>query len=427
MTKTSQWLKCILLTGVLMLGMGITDGHALAKIKVLVFTGGHDFHPTFFNIFEHADIEYKHVEHPKANQVFTDGTAMKYDAIVLYDMWQDITEDQKRGLLKYLQAGKGLVSLHHSIANYQAWDEYLDITGTSYVTDAKGRTIRGKEYPQSTYKHDEWMNILITDQDHPITKGLGNFKIFDETYKGYYCSPDVHLLLTTDHKLNDKTIAWTKKYENNEIVYIQLGHGKEAFANPNFRHLVAQAIRWTAKRPTAQPLITSNGLSDFETEGNAVWKVEDGILSGRQGANMAPGDLFTKQSYTDFTLNLEFKVQWPANSGVWFRYQNAQTAYQADILEYKNPLCWSGSLYCPKNGPFIAMNKDASLIDKKGWNDFVITCQGDNLVITLNGKKVADVNDTTSDKGKLGLQVHAGEEFKNMLIEIRNAFVLPLE
>lgn len=397
------------------------------KIKVLVVTGGHDFEPAFITIFDHPDIEYTHVEHPQVNSIFTDGTAQRYDTIVLYDLWQEITDEQKQGMLDYLKSGKGLVSLHHSIANYQDWPEYLKVTGVRYVLDAKGTTIEGKEYPQSKYQHDVPMDIAIADAAHPITRGLSHFQIVDEAYKDYYVSPSVHMLLTTDNPMNNTSIAWTNTYHGNEIVYIQLGHDSLAFFHPMYRHLVAQAIRFTAKRPLAVPLFNGKDLTNFQAEGNAIWKWENGQMIGKQGPNNAPGDLFSKERYSDFVLNLEFKVQWPANSGVWFRYQNPQTAYQADILEYKNPLCWSGSLYCPQNGPFLAINENASLVKRYDWNSFVITCRGDRSSIVLNGETVADVRDSTSSEGSIGFQIHQGDEFKNMEIRIRNAFILPLK
>jgi len=58
-------------------------------IQVLVITGGHDFDPPFFTVFEgHPDIVYAKAEQPKANTMFADGSAMQYDVVVLYDMWQ---------------------------------------------------------------------------------------------------------------------------------------------------------------------------------------------------------------------------------------------------------------------------------------------------------------------------------------------------
>ncbi|MBN2325561.1 MAG: DUF1080 domain-containing protein [Candidatus Omnitrophica bacterium] len=396
------------------------------KIKTLVVTGGHGFEPAFITIFNHPDIEYVHAEHPNVNSMFTNGDAQKYDVIVLYDLWQDITDEQKKGMLDYLKSGKGLVSLHHSIANYQDWPEYLKISGTRYILDANGQTIDGRHYPQSQYKHDVLMDISVVDKNHPITRGLSDFQILDEAYKDFYVSPDAHILLTTDSPLNDKNIAWTMNYHGNEIVFLQLGHDSHAFFHPSYRHLVAQAIRFAAKRPLAKPLFNGNDLSEFTADGNAAWKVENGLLIGRQGPDNAPGDLFTRASYSDFALTLEYKVQWPANSGVWFRYQNPQTAYQADILEYKNPLCWSGSLYCPKDGPFLEINENASLVKRYDWNSLAICCQGDRLQVVLNGETVADLRNDLSAEGKIGFQVHQGDEFKDMEIRVRNAFILPL-
>jgi len=41
-------------------------------------------------------------------------------------------------------------------------------------------------------------------------------------------------------------------------------------------------------------------------------------------------------------------------------------------------------------------------------------------------KKAADVRDDTTDSGKIGFQVHPGEEFKNMKIIVRSIAILPL-
>ncbi|HNU99585.1 MAG TPA: ThuA domain-containing protein [Verrucomicrobiota bacterium] len=43
-------------------------------------------------------------------------------------------------------------------------------------------------------------------------------------------------------------MAWAKTYEAARVVYIQLGHDHLAYENPSFRRLVANAIRWVAKR-----------------------------------------------------------------------------------------------------------------------------------------------------------------------------------
>ncbi len=172
-------------------------------------------------------------------------------------------------------------------------------------------------------------------------------------------------------------------------------------------------------------LFNGKDLSGWEQSGKAKWVVEDGMLVGTQGANNAPGDLFTKQTYADFELMCTYKVEWPCNTGIWFRYQSSGKAYQADILEYKNPVAFSGTLYCPGK-MFIAMNLDKELVNREGWNTMKVRAKGDHLEVWLNGHQVADVHDDTSDSGKIGFQVHPGAQFGPMKITVREILIKPL-
>ena len=173
------------------------------------------------------------------------------------------------------------------------------------------------------------------------------------------------------------------------------------------------------------PLFNGNNLAGWESIGNAKWVVQDGMLIGTQGPNNAPGDLFTKDSYKDFMLKVTYRIEWPCNSGVWFRYQSPQKAYQADILEYKDPECYSGTLYCPGK-TFLAMNKDKAIVNRDGWNTIEVRAEGDHTQIWLNDRKVADVHDKTTDAGKIGFQVHPGAEFGPMKIVVSKVLLKPL-
>ncbi|UCC97107.1 MAG: DUF1080 domain-containing protein [Phycisphaerales bacterium] len=182
------------------------------------------------------------------------------------------------------------------------------------------------------------------------------------------------------------------------------------------------------KGPESKGLVTIfNGkdLSGWEATGDARWVVEDGMLVGTQGANNAPGDLFTKESYKDFEASLTYRAEWPCNSGLWFRFQSPRIAYQADILEYKKPVCYSGTLYCPGK-MFLAMNEDKTIVDREGWNTIKVRAEGDHLQVWINGHQVADVHDETSDSGKLGFQVHPGDQFGPMKIVVRELLLKPL-
>ena len=175
-----------------------------------------------------------------------------------------------------------------------------------------------------------------------------------------------------------------------------------------------------ASEPGATKLFNGKDLAGWEATGNARWVVQDGLLVGTQGANNAPGDLFTTAGFRDFEATVTYRAEWPCNSGVWFRYQSPRLAYQADILEFVKPEAYSGTLYCPGyQGLFLAANLDKTIEDRAGWNTIKIRAQGDHLQIWLNGHQTADVHDTRSDSGKIGFQVHPGAEFAPMKIVVR--------
>ena len=144
------------------------------------------------------------------------------------------------------------------------------------------------------------------------------------------------------------------------------------------------------------PLFNGKDLSGWEATGNAKWFVEDGQLVGTQGENNAPGDLFTTASFGDFELIATYRAEWPCNSGVWFRFQSTGKAYQADILDYKNPVAFSGTLYCPGK-MFLARNLDKALEDRAGYNTIRIVTKGTKTKIWLNGTQTADVDDDATD------------------------------
>ena len=169
---------------------------------------------------------------------------------------------------------------------------------------------------------------------------------------------------------------------------------------------MARAIRWAAWRTPEdgswRALFNGRDLAGWRAEGKARFSVEDGILVGRQGEHGRAGDLFTEGEFSDFELEVVWAMDWPGNSGVWFRYQSPERAYQADILEWKSPVCWSGTLDCAGE-MFIAMNPDSSIVCREGWNVFRVRARKDRLEVFLNGRRAAGVRDGSSARGRIGL------------------------
>ena len=217
------------------------------ECKVLIVTGGHDFDTkAFYNMFDAmSGIVYDKAELPKDMDLLALGLEKKYDVIVSYDMNRfPITDVQRANYEKLLQNGMPLLVFHHSICGYDNWPAYREIAGGAYLF--KNMEIDGKTWPPSAYKHDVEMKIAVTDKSHPITQGLDGFTIFDEAYKGVYVSPKAHVLLTTEHPLSTKQVAWTHNYGKSPVFTILLGHDKHAYGNKNLQTLIKQGIEWLA-------------------------------------------------------------------------------------------------------------------------------------------------------------------------------------
>lgn len=209
-------------------------------LKVLVVTGGHDYDASFYSLFEgYDDLSAVVNPHPRA---FQNDFRKRVEVLVLYDSIQELEPDKQRNLREFVESGKGLVVLHHAICDSVTWPWwYKDVVGGRWLFQPDA----GK--PATTYKHDEDILARPVGQ-HPITRGISSFRIWDETYKGLWISPAVKVLLETDHPGSDGPLVWISPYEKSRVVYIQLGHDRNAHLNPHYRSLVRNAILWSAGR-----------------------------------------------------------------------------------------------------------------------------------------------------------------------------------
>lgn len=243
---------CLLCLGLLAVSVG-AQPQAEGKIRLMVVTGGHGFdRQAFFAVFEADEgVEHQEFQQPKANEAYVSGEAAAYDAVLLYDMVQDITEEQKAALVKLLkEEGKGLVVLHHALASYSEWDEYAKIVGGRFYFDKW--LLEGKEMPPSTATHGVRFTVQIANKKHPITKGAEDFEILDEVYGGFYVAPEATTLLKADHPKSNEIVGWAHTYGKARVAAIQLGHDANAYNHESFRRLLTRAIRWVARRPVGK-------------------------------------------------------------------------------------------------------------------------------------------------------------------------------
>jgi len=217
-------------------------------VRVLLITGGHDFdkEPFYALINSLQGITVSEVKHPDALTMFRPENRHLYDVVLLYDMPNTISEQEKADFIDCLKEGKGLVVWHHAYCAYQDWPEYKNIAGGRYYERA-WTDEDGVEHQQSRYKHDVDLRVNIADTEHQITKGITDFDIIDEAYRNCVVNQGVHILLTVDDPISVPSVAWTHNYENSKVVTLLLGHDNQAWSNPNFVKVLTQSILWVTK------------------------------------------------------------------------------------------------------------------------------------------------------------------------------------
>lgn len=225
--------------------MGSEQG---GKIRVLLTYGGHGFEEKpFFEMFDNMEgIEYKAIKLPDQADMLNPKAAEDFDVLVMYDMVPAISEKQQEAFVALLKKGIGVVSLHHNMGAHRNWDEFRKIIGGKFILE--DCVIDGQQYKKSGWAHGQDYKVIIADPNHPITRGLKDFTIHDETYKDYYTAPNVHVILKTDCPTNDPEIGWVHKYGESRIFYLMLGHDSLAWKNPNYPVLLKRGIEWAAGR-----------------------------------------------------------------------------------------------------------------------------------------------------------------------------------
>lgn len=215
-----------------------------APVRVLAVTGGHPYPVSFYSLFEgQPDVVWSHAT--TSREAFTADLAEHYDVLVLHDMRQDLEPAEKEHLRAFVEAGKGIVALHHAIVDYTQWPWWWqEVTGGEFFVDAQ------PGHPASAYHEGVDMVVTPTDlgRTHPITRDVPPLVVNDEAYMGMWHAPGIKVLMETAFPLNDAPVVYVGPQPDARVVYIQLGHSDSTMRYPAYRKLVHNAILWGARR-----------------------------------------------------------------------------------------------------------------------------------------------------------------------------------
>ena len=213
------------------------------------------------------------------------------------------------------------------------------------------------------------------------------------------------------------------------------GHTNWVYAaafSPDGRLVVTASADGTAKvweaRPAVAPFVslTPEGETEWSklwvAHGAQDWKLQDGKL---MNGNSGRGWIGTRAEYTDFELELEYKLGAKGNSGVFLRAWadgeiNGSQFVEVQLIDddgYKTAAkTCTGAVFGrvePNPRPVTKLNE---------WNAATVRVVGKRVTVTINGTKCVDSDvEFPRSKGVIGLQqLDSPVEFRNVRVRDLN-------
>jgi len=163
-------------------------------------------------------------------------------------------------------------------------------------------------------------------------------------------------------------------------------------------------------------LFNGHDLKGWEQlNGKAKYYVENGVLVGETVLGSPNSFLCTREHFGDFILEFEVLLEPAVNSGVQIRSESSKDYMNGRVHGYQVEIDpstrrWTGGIYDEARRGWLynlernPRGKQAFLMGQ--WNKFHVEAVGDEIRTWVNGVMCANLVDTMTASGFIGLQVH---------------------
>ena len=392
-------------------------------------------------------------------QTFTREKLSGFDAVCMMNTTGELfagAENEgelKQSFTEFVEAGGGLIGIHAATDCFYKWPQYGEMMGGYF-----------DGHPWHTK-----VPVKNDDPAHPLNAAFGGagFTITDEIYqfKNPYSRRQLRVLLSLDgSKMDlargkradgDYAVSWIRRYGMGRVFYCSLGHRNEIFWNPDvLKHYLA-GIQFalddlqTDVRPSAavgmggwMGLLNGEDLSGFMNRSGgppgAGWVLEEGALVRKGGA----GDIWTKERFGDFVLQLEFLTE--GNSGIFIRTDKPQDNVQTGIeIQVHVPRGDGVPTKHSCGAVYDCLAASEDVVNRGEWNEVTISAVKNKITVVMNDRKVVDMDldqwtqpnmnpDGTKNKFRTALkdfkrEGHIGFQDHGSLVRYRNIRVRTMD
>ena len=158
-----------------------------------------------------------------------------YDGLIVYANHEQISDEQEKALLNFVEDGKGFIPIHSASFCFKNSDKYIDLVGGQFATHETGT-----------------FTAEIVNASHASMKNVEEFKTWDETYVHDKIANNITVLMERVEDNHREPYTWVKDYGRGKVFYTALGHDIHTWENSKFHKLLKEGILWTVNDKAKQ-------------------------------------------------------------------------------------------------------------------------------------------------------------------------------
>jgi len=224
-------------------------GRGSSRLRVLILSGHnhHDWRRTTAELKRIYEDSGRFVVDVTNDPAECDAaTFAKYDVVVSnWSAWPRVTgiswgAETEKAMLEFVLSGKGFVLFHSASASFYDWPQYHKLIGGAYKEGISGHTT------YHTFK------VIVTEDSHPVTRGMKDFWITDELYQTMVIQPGADVLCkafaSEDEKGTGKMepVVICTEFGRGRGFHFVLGHDVTAMRNVGWQTVMLRGTEWAA-------------------------------------------------------------------------------------------------------------------------------------------------------------------------------------